>query len=122
MAKRKRPNTHYCFTENNDQEGEIWHFFMPIEGNEKDVAKVERLLEDNPDGPYSIEEAEYSQQTINEICISGGESGYMPQYNLVVGFKKLPRNVDWEIDDPFYKAGLIKFNAEDEDLDLDELA
>jgi hypothetical protein len=95
------------FSEHNDHEGETWHFYIPIKGNEKDIAKVRELIADVD--AYRLDR-ELTEAQVDTLVEFDNESGYMARHNKAAGFNKLPKSVDWEDDDPFYKGRLIRYD------------
>jgi len=106
---------YFRFTENNNWEGEKWHWYIPdTVQNRQDIEKVRKLIADfEKDGdtcPYSVSAtAEYTRAKVKTWCErDDNDRGYMPKHNLVTGFTKpIPDSVDWGNEDPFYKGMLF---------------
>lgn len=99
------------FTEQNDHEGETWHFYIPIKGNEKKIAKIRELIANEyAEDFYAIADKVYEETRVR-ILVEESDSGYMAQHNLVRKIAKLPNKVDWESEDPFYKGALFDCEA-----------
>jgi len=104
MTKLKNP--YVCFIEHNDWEGETWRFYIPINGNEADLAKVRELITGSD---YElVDEPQWSKAEVKKLERAGGY-GYMNYHNLAAGFKQLPDSINWDEEDPFYKGGLIRY-------------
>lgn len=96
------------FSEQNEHEGETWHFYLPIEGNETELGKLRDYLasaEEDAEwelayelGTDPLPEAEV------DILVKHADVGYMSQHNKVSGVLATP---DYEADkDQFYKGGI----------------
>lgn len=95
--------TYVKFTEHNDWEGETWHFYIPIQGNELTLDRIGELINGNEF--YELKrKKEYTEQEVDFLCGEEGSTTYMNQHNKVKSINKLPLVVDFEIDDPFYKG------------------
>ena len=102
-------------TEHNDYEGETWHFYVRVAGNEDAIAFLEAELDKRDDDdarsdfPYRHRTI---QSSIDAIGMMPDDTGYMGTHNLVPGRLDLERlrAADWN-DDPLYKGGLCKFAA-----------
>ena len=103
------------FSESNDHEGETWNFYMPLEGNEKAIEKVKKLLATYPEDeecPYQIGPTLTEDQVDTLVGFANGAASYMDAHQKVKGFLKLPKSVkDWSYD-PFYKGALIDLGEE----------
>lgn len=118
----------WVLTEHNDWEGEVWHFYVPLGGNEEAIQIIEEYLgrllaEFEVDGsggdfPYKTCRKEVHLPTIEHL--PGG--GYMPEHNVVekLDLAKV-RAVNWHephdndpemLKDHLYKGGLRELAAE----------
>jgi hypothetical protein len=93
------------FTENNEWEGEEWNFWIPVTGNESAIEQVRQLIADSE--TYSLSEKTFPESEVKHL-VKHASDGYMASDQIASGFKTLPTKIDWEKEDPFYKAGLIE--------------
>lgn len=111
--------------EKNDWEGETWHFYVPLAGNEEAVDIVEDFVKrlaaecDHPsDLSYTCKREKLHLDTVAKL---GGSSGYMDEHNVIekLDLAKV-RAVDWHaleprsgdepaLKDHLYKGGLRNF-------------
>lgn len=97
------------FIENNDWEGEKWHFYIPVAGNEDVMDRFKEIVNavNDEDGMYELGR-EYLKEEEVDTLIRFGDTGYMPYHNKLEGkldVKKLIKDLDSD-DDPFYKGGI----------------
>ncbi len=96
------------FTEQNEWEGETWNFYIPVEGNEKELKKLKKLVDEiearEQNGQYTMGEKLYDEKTVDVLC-ENSEGGYMSVHNKLKGLLKLPKKGK---EDPFYKGGINK--------------
>jgi hypothetical protein len=94
-------------TERNDWEGETWHFFIRIQGNEEALNKIAAAVVGSEE--FHIDPTEYTEEEVDRrICDDPG-SGYMPMNNKLVGIlKKLPATKE-KLLEKMYKGGIRKF-------------
>ena len=118
---------YFHLAENNDWEGETWHFYVPAEGNEEAIAILEDYLqrakaahEATPgpvDFPYTWVREELHLPTILRL---GSSTGYMDEHNVIekLDLAKV-RAVDWHAreeqcpDEPLLKDHLYKGGLRD---------
>lgn len=93
------------FTEYNEWEGETWNWYMPLKGNGKDFKKIKVLIRYN--SSYRIEKIELTKNSLNAL-IEHSSDGYMKSHNRAIGFRNIPKEIDWVKDDPFYKGQMIR--------------
>ena len=93
----------YCFTENNQWEGEQWDFFVRL--TEKQHEELSLLLEElDNDETYSISDRTYTDEEV-KVLIENAREGYMDSHNYAgVLTEKLPKAKEFDEDDPFYKG------------------
>jgi len=102
--------SYVLFEEDNDWEGEVWAFFIPYEGNEDQLTKLENLIDGA--GPYAVYLAKEDRYTKKEVKkhVRHATEGYLDSHNRVRGkLCKLPESVDWDSEDPFFKGGIRAF-------------
>lgn len=95
------------FTEVNDWEGETWHFWLPVEGNEVQLVRLAVVTRD--------EECEYSldmKNPLNEAAVdilvaNADDTDYMAEHTKVAGILRLPEELDEHLGE-FYKGGIVQ--------------
>jgi hypothetical protein len=121
MPKVKKKNKpvikYYCFEEMNDWEGETWHFYIPVKGNEEAVVLLRENIEkvckalDIEECSFIIHKETYAKKEI-DIASKFDECTYMGGHNILKGRLEVPPfpdSVNERIDDyfdPFYKGGI----------------
>ena len=118
----KPDKMYYRFTENNDWEGEKWHFYIPAKGNEAEVdklrdnlLKVEHFykLTEQGECDYELAVKLYTEDTVNTLVENDSSQGYLPKHNKLTGFLKTPKLevvvgehevISWG--ENFYKGGI----------------
>lgn len=80
------------FTESNEWEGETWHFYIPIAGNEEAIALLREKIADpdfqDPEGDpleYVLAEEELTEVEVDTLVRHGDIDGYMPEHNKLQG-------------------------------------
>lgn len=99
--------TYLKFTEENDWEGETWHFYLPIEGNETALATLRAYLDQEKskgqyDFPYTLGTEPITEAEVDAF-VKHSDSGYMMEHNKIVGFLG-DFDTDADPDDLFYKG------------------
>jgi len=103
------------FTEDNRWEGEVWHFWLQLDGNQAELDKLAVWLEkhsalsDDDDEFYlNLDHTRYEDEV--DLLCQEAEPGYMKNHNKVVGIANLG---DLElVDSPdqiFYKGKIEEF-------------
>lgn len=108
--------TYVKFTEHNEQEGETWHFWIPLDGSEATLAELKLALnERDPEGEeYDLDLSQSLSETEVDVLLRyGGDTNYMAAHNKLSGVlvftpAAIARIKDPE-DDPFYKGGIRQF-------------
>lgn len=93
------------FTENNNWEGEIWHFY--IKGTEKQFHHLSETISDDLLG-YSLSDKTYSIDELN-VLIKNTDYGYMDYHNDFGTLTDDIYNVTLDSfieEDIFYKSGI----------------
>lgn len=102
------------FTENNDHEGETWHFWLQLGGqNTREFKRLEALLDElDPNGEqYSLDMTPVDESEV-DILVKHSEQGYMLQHNKVTGNFVCPTiiidsdDAIEELDQELYKGGI----------------
>lgn len=102
--------TYVKFTEQNDQEGETWTFWLPVEGNERALAGFADWLAQQGDRAeeYTLDlEAREPEERVDALVEHGG-SGYMAYHTKVSGLMSGPMP---DGPDRLYKGGVRGFFA-----------
>lgn len=101
------------FTENNDHEGETWHFWILADGNESALGHFTSAI----DGLewYEIDLTPVPESEV-DVLIKHTDSGYMAYHNKLSGVLVLApedlKRIEGDEDDPLYKGGIAKFLKE----------
>ncbi|HWO62698.1 MAG TPA: hypothetical protein VNO31_21975 [Umezawaea sp.] len=106
-------------TEHNDHEGETWHQWLQVDGNETELDKLRSLLvdadaaaEDDPeDFPYELGETE--PESVVDILVRYAESGYSTSHSKVLGVFTCPDTLGEDGDDNLYKGGITSCFKQD---------
>lgn len=101
---------YYRLSENNEWEGETWHFYIPVEGNEEEMVK---LKEKYIDGEiYCVSIKKFTEERVDILCEDDNNTSYMNKHNKLKGKLTVPENLSPKTDDPLYKGGICKFMKE----------
>lgn len=77
--------TYATFIEHNDHEGEIWKFYIPIEGNEIALQQLGDILAQIDDEEmFELDKTPLSEFEV-AVLVKHTESGYMDQHNKLKG-------------------------------------
>jgi hypothetical protein len=100
------------FTEYNDNEGETWNFWLQYEGNEKELKRLNDIVELNNaagfDKQYSLDMTTFSEEEV-DILVKHTDSGYMNYQNKIEGVLSVPEfnddlfDYEDEIDDEVFE-------------------
>lgn len=108
MSKAATSFTFIKFTEENDGEGETWHFYLQYEGNEAALERLHFLLkqiakEVESDLPYSLSDNEQlPESTVNILVEHANNKGsYALAHTKLTGRMTIPEKL---INDPHEKA------------------
>lgn len=100
-------------TERNDQEGETWRFYIPIEGNEAAIALVARAVDilssTFGDVSYMLTQTPIDEETVDTLIKNGNDVvGYMAAHTKLAGVLIPPGDVLMRArdldDNPLYKG------------------
>lgn len=72
-------------TENNDWEGETWHFYIPIEGNEAILDQLADTLTLMADEAFELELEPIPEVEVDILVKRGGDTNYMAAHNKLAG-------------------------------------
>jgi hypothetical protein len=75
--------------ENNEWEGETWHFYIPVAGNEKAIGALSTLIQlwdQDPEEPeYAISAKRLTEAQVDALVEYGSTGGYMAEHNKLAG-------------------------------------
>lgn len=94
----------YKFTEYNSWEGERWNFFIDM--TEEQHERLKGLLKGN--SAYQLSDKDYSSDEVNTL-IENAQLGYLWTDSYLGYLTGLPENIDWKVEDPFYKGRIEDF-------------
>jgi hypothetical protein len=101
---------YYEFTENNDWEGEKWHFFIPMLKKHRDAIANLISSTDEFDSPYKISDYVLTESEVDEIVAEEGNTYYMNEFNKCgpLSEELIDRLnvINITEADPFYKGGV----------------
>lgn len=102
-------------TENNEHEGETWHFYIPIDGNEAAIGQLLDVtigLDQDIDEGYSLDVTPIPEVEV-DILVKHADTGYMANHNKLTGVLTLPEDFDErmadEDSDPLYKGQIKEY-------------
>jgi hypothetical protein len=102
-------------TENNEHEGETWHFYIPYEGNEEAIGQLFEaiaLLDQDVDEEHSLDMTPIPEVEV-DILVKHADTGYMANHNKLTGVLTLPDDFDEkmadEYADPLYKGSIKEY-------------
>lgn len=112
-------STYAKFTENNEWEGEEWHFYIPIEGNEGALRELLDALEsiggEEEDSKYELDLTPIPENEV-DILVKHTDSGYMDCHNKLSGVLTFKPDTLEDLKgtdkDPFYKGEIREFMKE----------
>ena len=82
-------------TEENDHEGETWHHFIPIDGNQQAIDRIWEILnsEDSEIESFTLTEKTYTEEQVQTLCAQEDVTSYMWTYTRLEGVLVLPNDV-----------------------------
>lgn len=95
------------FTEENDWEGETWHFYIPLAGNDRALERLAELIENREE--YALAREWYSETEVR-ILVANTETGYMAEHTRLHGLLAVPDDLD-----KIYKGQLVACMRQPED-------
>jgi hypothetical protein len=80
-------------TEHNEWEGETWHFYVPIAGNEDALGQLAAALGglesswagEPEDSPYELDMEPVPESEVDVLVKRGGDTDYMAAHNKLAG-------------------------------------
>lgn len=99
--------TYLKFGETNEHEGETWHHYLPIEGNEAALERLRDYLAKAKaqcqwEFPYTLGTEPIAESEV-DVLVKHAEVGYMMEHTKVVGVLG-DFDTDADPDDLFYKG------------------
>ena len=103
--------------EDNDHEGESWNFWLQHTGNEAEMLKLGRMLDEAEaeadevgyDFAYALT-TDFEPESVVDKLVEYAEGGYMASHNKVVGAFVCPDDLDDYAED-LYKGGIKRHFA-----------
>ena len=83
-------------TEDNEHEGETWHFYIPIEGNEESIGQLFEaiaVLDQDVDEQYALDLTPLPEGEV-DILVKHADMGYMANHTKLAGVLTLPDDFD----------------------------
>ena len=97
--------------EYNDNEGEVWNWWLQVTGNEGQIGKLARLLDEAWDtAQYDLDydlTPDLESERVVDVLVMYAEDGYYASHNKVVGTFTCPETDD--ILQHLYKGGIRDF-------------
>lgn len=104
--------TYAKLTERNDHEGETWHFWIPMAGNEDALTRVTGLLDpDDDEAEYQLNQHPTPEFEVDILVKHDESRGYMPAHTKLAGQLVIPDDFDV---DRLYKGGIRDLMLEQE--------
>ena len=97
------------FTETNDHEGETWHYWLQIDGNELNIDQFRELVDALDDEQYELT-VNIEPESVVDKLVQFADSGYGRTHSKVTGVFTCPDDLG-EYGDSLYKGGVSKFFA-----------
>jgi hypothetical protein len=96
QERENNVTTFVKLTENNEHEGETWHFYIPVEGNEEAIGQLFEaiaVLDQDVDEQYSLDLTPIPEGEV-DILVKHADTGYMANHNKLTGVLTLPDDFD----------------------------
>jgi len=107
LKYHQTPRQFFKLTERNEWENETWHFYIPINGNEKARDLIVKYIEESLEPDLEIDEELLPESTV-DILVQYSDSGYLSYHNKVDGFLDLEVvKEELALEAPFYKGGVM---------------
>lgn len=110
------------FTENNEWEGETWHFYIPTTGNEEALAKLAEAIgvidpASNNNDSYWLQLDNPIPESEVDVLVKHSEVGYLRYHNKLTGTFALTDDARDRIHDgddcnPLVRGGIREFMQE----------
>lgn len=104
------------FVENNDHEGEEWRFWLQVNGNEKELKRLRKILFATMPSNYTIDDlSDAVPESHVDTMVSFAFGGYMDSDHKCTGRLELPLDDAFgNLDDLFYKGQIMDFFKNDD--------
>lgn len=101
------------FSENNDWEGEEWHVYIPLEGNEDQLRRLRDAIPEDYQEVYSLSTNTFSESQVEALMAGGGSTTYLAEHTQAGGLLVLPDDLSqqWWDNHPLYKHGIFAFGS-----------
>lgn len=96
------------FIERNEHEGETWHFYIPVEGNEEALIEFGAMKIDGGDFHLRNDKI-FSAEEVSIIEENDSMGGYLPRHNRLEGkldLTDIRKLGSQELHDYLYKGGI----------------
>lgn len=111
-------------TENCNWEGETWRFYIPLEGNQDALARLETALEsfaeEEPE-TFELDLTPVPETEVDILVKHGGDATYMDSHNKLVGLLVIPDPKLAELAggalEPLYKGEIREYMREETTAD-----
>lgn len=102
--------TYVKFEENNQWEGETWYTWLQLEGNEKELQKLQAALRTEDQETYILDlKRKITESEFNKLRKSCG-TAYMDEHGMALGTFKMPKVKNFEeLHRKLYKGGIYDF-------------
>lgn len=100
---------YFEFKENCSWEGETWRWYIPIDGNEKNITFLKKEIEKFPN--FTISEKIFDEREV-DILVENTSVGYMASHDKLEGkldFSDYPEKSTNGAEDPFYKGDIREY-------------
>lgn len=105
------------FTEENDNEGETWNYYIQYDGNEVALERLGQIIDlDCGDSPYSIDLSRRFTEKEVDLLVENCGGNYMDDEQKFVGVLTLPKEPEnkdddwaWQYLDKFYKGQISNY-------------
>lgn len=106
------------FEETNEHEGETWSWWLQVDGNDKEIAKLTILLDQvEQDLGYELDYSVYLEdeepEDVVDKLVEYADEGYGLSHNKVTGKFTCPDDLG-EYADKLYKGGINDFFRKDD--------
>lgn len=79
-------NTYVRLTEENEWEGETWHAYLPINGNEGALTALRELIDAADDDlGFSLSEETLTEHEVDALVRHGGDTTYLAAHTKLAG-------------------------------------
>lgn len=119
MTENTSPRKFVRFVEVNENEGQLWNFWLQIDDNGHELDALQELLleatfDENGDPladdglPFALEDDYEDESIVDALVHYADESGYMPTHQKITGKFTCPTNLGENLE-KLVKGGIKKF-------------